>query len=120
MQHFTTFTADRMAAFRQEIRGGDQRRREMLEKNRDGTRELLDGARRDRGAAEDERRGRAARDAAARLAFMNDLREQVTAMKDDTLAMRAGNVSDLRAMAEELRAAQEAYHGGSPDGESRL
>lgn len=112
-QHFTNFTAESMAAFRQAIEDGKQSRSDALWMLRESTKELLDNARRDRAEAEGDRKSHAAHDASSRQTFMNALRMQVGAMKGDFRAKREEMSEDLRAMASELRAAQDAFRGNS-------
>lgn len=112
MQHFSTFTAETMAAFRQALDDGLRGRHEALERTREATQTLLEDARRMRAEAEGERRSRAAHDASSRQMFMNTLRMQASSMKDDFRAKRAEMAEDLRAMAGELRAAQDAFRSG--------
>jgi hypothetical protein len=111
MHHFTSFTAESMAAFRQAIDDGQKNRTDSLWMTRETTLELLEAARRAREETEGERRSRAAHDASSRQTFMNALRVQVGSLKDDFRAKREEMSEDHRAMAGELRAAQEAYHG---------
>jgi len=121
MQHFTSFTAESMAAFRQALEDGNRNRRDNLWMIRETTKELLDTARREREEAEGERKSRAAHDASSRQTFMNALRMQVGSMKDDFRAKREEMSEDLRAMASELRAAQDAFlgHSTNASGSSR-
>jgi F0F1-type ATP synthase membrane subunit b/b' len=110
-QHFTSFTAESMGAFRQAIEDGQRNRRDALWMTRESTKELLEAARRAREDVEGERRSRAAHDASSRQTFMNALRMQVGSMKDDFRAKREEISDDLRAMAAELRTAQDAFRG---------
>lgn len=119
MHHFTSFTAESMAAFRQAIDDGQKNRSDSLWMTRETTLELLEAARRAREEAEGERRSRAAHDASSRQTFMNALRVQVGSLKDDFRAKREEMSEDHRAMAGELRAAQEAYHGRAPQNGSK-
>lgn len=112
MQHFSTFTAEAMAAFRQALDEGCRGRQEFLDRSREATQTLLEDARRMRAEAEGERRSRAAHDASSRQMFMNTLRMQVGSMKDDFRAKREEMADDLRDMAGELRAAQDAFRTG--------
>jgi len=120
MQHFTGFTAELMAAFRQALDDGQSSRSDSLRMTRETTLELLEKARRAREETEGERRNRAAHDASSRQTFMNALRVQVGSLKDDFRAKREEMAEDHRAMAGELRAAQDAYHGRrTPNGSKR-
>jgi hypothetical protein len=119
MQHFTSFTADSMAAFRQAIDDGQKNRSESLWMTRETTLELLEAARRTREQAEGDRSSRAAHDASSRQTFMNALRVQVASLKDDFRAKREEMSEAHRAMAGELRAAQEAFHGRAPQNGSK-
>ena len=110
--HFTTFTAAAMGAFRDSLTTANQERRDFMNRTRESTNALLDAARRSRADAENERQNRASHDAGSRRMFMETLRSDVNTMTDQFRAHREEIANDLRAMGEELRAAQAAYHNG--------
>lgn len=111
MHHFASFTAESMAAFRQALDDGHQGRQEALGRTREATRTFLNEARRVREQSAREFEERAKNDSNSRQMFMNALRSQVGTMKDNFHAKRMEMNADLQAMAGELKAAQEAFHG---------
>jgi len=74
---------------------------------------LLAESQRSREAAEDDRRSRAAHDSSSRQTFISALRNQVETIKDGFHSRREEIATELREMADELRAAQAAFRDGT-------
>lgn len=111
MQHFASFSAESMAAFRQALDDGHRGRQDALGRTREATQAFLDEARLRREQSARELHERAKADASSRQMFMSALRSQVATMKDNFHAKRKEMQSDLQDMAGEFKAAQEAFHG---------
>lgn len=109
MHNFTSFTAETMGAFRQAIRDANEQRIGALARNRETTRELLAESHRSREAAEAHRRSRAAHDSGSRETFVDALRMEVETIKDGFHTRREEIATELREMADELKAAQAAF-----------
>jgi hypothetical protein len=107
--HFSSFTADAMQAFGQEMAADFQRRAEFLKSTRDHTANMLANFRRDHQEAAARRREGAERDADGRRLFMSEMRSGVHALLGRFELSRKEMAADLQEMAGELRAASDAF-----------
>ncbi len=101
MSHFTTFTPERMAAFRQTLTTDAAQRREFVAA-------LFSNERL--------RRNVAAQDADTRRLFVSELRSGVHALRNRFELARRDVVTDFQQMASELRAARQSFQkrGANP------
>lgn len=101
MSHFTSFTPEGMAAFRQTLNADAAQRREFVAA-------LFSNERR--------RRNTAAQNADTRRLFVSELRSGVHALRNRFELARRDMVADFQQMASELRAARQSFQnrGANP------
>lgn len=107
--HFSAFTSEAMQSLAQEMSAGLQRRRDFLADTKNHVVNLLQTSRRDLQEVESQRCSRAREAAEARRTSIDTLRAEMQAFRDRCASERDKVLSDLQTMADEYRAASQAW-----------